>query len=102
MDDHANDQATANLIAERNPRVLLRALRDNGFYIYSIHKSDVDEYLQEQRHDPIEASVVEPVTNEDLRKVNRSFHGVDDIIPHSDVMQELVREIRITRTETNK
>jgi hypothetical protein len=87
-------QETAEYIAKESPNTLLKALRDNGFWMYAIHKTDVAEALNGSS-DLSDTSML-PITDDDMHWVNEKGY-IEDTVNYGDIMHEILHRIRCKR-----
>ncbi len=86
---------TAELIAKDSPSILLKALRDNGFWLYTINTVDVEEDVNGEK--------LTPITDDDISYVNIN-NKVADVVNYEDIMNKVILEIndyRIAKDSSN-
>lgn len=91
-----NTAGLLGLIAKEHPRLLLDALRENGFWIYALHQSDIEDSIADSKDN----SDLSPISQDDIDYVNLvdSNRGkVSDIVDYNGVMSEIVMQIRQKR-----
>ena len=101
MQDTSN--SVTDLLAKSRPSVLFNALRNNGYFIYSVHKDDINEHLASRNE--TSQRMLAPVTDDDMRELNKrdSYSAtVTDTISHEEIMTAIVTELNFIRHDKNE
>ena len=91
---HKEMESTAHLIAKESPSTLLKALRDNGFWLYTINTIDIEEAISDGHNEDLL-----PITDNDINYVNH-HDRISEVIPYEDVMNEVIHQIRGRRNDS--
>lgn len=80
----------AHSIAADHPHILLNALRKNGFWLYAIHKTDIDSVIQDapNKHHFIDT----PITDDDMAYVNNHYR-VEENIDYGVITSAIISDI---------
>jgi hypothetical protein len=92
-------QEAVERIAQESPRVLLKALRDSGFWIYCLNKEDINDALSDSPQDDLS-----PVTSDDMDYVNMRDNKsgvISQDVNYENVTRNIIMEIRDYRNAKN-
>lgn len=87
-------ESMAHLIAKESPSTLLKALRDNGFWMYTVNAIDIEEHIGDGRNKDLL-----PISDNDIYYVNH-HDRISEVIPYEEVMDEMVHQIRGRRNDS--
>jgi hypothetical protein len=86
---HQEMAEMADCIAKESPSTMLKALRDNGFWLYTINTVDVETAVEQS---PKNEDLL-PISDDDISYINRRDR-VSDVVNYEDIINEVILEIR--------
>jgi peptidoglycan hydrolase-like amidase len=87
-----------NRIAEENPSILMKALQNNGFWLYALSKFDIQSDIIDGMYtgDTSITPPALPITDEDMNYVNR-YSEPSDFVDYSEAARGIVNLINSKR-----